>query len=375
MTVATGLPRTAEVVTWLDERTQHRGIVDGVQLCVLRRSEPLVDIALGVDGTRRPVHERMLGQFRCAVAKPLLGLTVGSLVAEGACSWDTPIGSILDGPMHRAVAVCTLDDLLCHRAGLHGIPGMLMNLLPPAERLARAASTPPPAGWRRGVDSAYSESAGALLIGAAIEAMTGRGYDEVVHERVLGPSGISPDHLQFRMTDETFDRCLDSIGVASAEVEGMHVPFLVEATRQMATEWNPSWSGYATARGLAELFGYVMDLALGRAANAHLPAPVVREVLWARDNESGGHHQSDEFLMGRGVHHDLRIIGIPRAHAAATFGHFGYGVAVGFADRDLDLSVGLRFTDQHEGAVQLMRIERVVSAIYEDVTGERAVVL
>ncbi len=364
------LPRIQETIAWLQDQTEQRGVLDGAQVCVIHHDEVLVNEAVGNDGRRRPLTVDTLGQLRCGVAKPLIGLTIASLVAEGACEWDTPINAILDGPFHPAIAAATLDDLLCHRAGAHTLPGILLNIRPPETRLAMAKMGAPPPGWKTGIDSAYSESCGALLTGEAIEVLTGREYQDVVKERIIIPSGVPEHMLQYRMTDEYFEAHQESIGVSSAEIHGMHVPYLIEGTREMATEWNPSWCGYSTAHGQALFFKYVLDLYKGRVQNPYLPPEIIQQVMWARPNEPEGTHQSNLLKMGRGFHHDLRLIQVPNRYAAGTFGHFGYAISVVFADIELDLVVGIRFTNQNEGHLQLMRLDRVINAIYSDVTGE-----
>lgn len=91
--------RIAEVLDWLQDQSEQRGVLDGAQLCVFHGDEEIVNAAVGYDGRRRPLTTETLGQLRCGVAKPLVGLMIASLVAEGTCSWDTQIGSILDGPL------------------------------------------------------------------------------------------------------------------------------------------------------------------------------------------------------------------------------------------------------------------------------------
>lgn len=358
-----------DAMAWLGDQAEQRGVLEGAQVCAFIGDDLLVDSAVGSDGQRQPLTPETLGQLRCAVAKPLIGLTIASLIAEGRFDWSTSLGDLLDRPMHPDVAAATIDDVLCHRAGLHVLSGIALNIRGPEQRLDMALQAAPPEDWKRGRDSAYCESSGALILGHLIEEVTGSPYREVVEERVLGPSGIPPEHLRFRLTDGEFREYFDRIGTCSASIAGMHVPFLVEITQSIATEWNPSWSGYSTARGQALLHRHVMRLADGRDSNPYLPQSIMEDVLWARPNEADGTHQSDDLKLGRGFIFDMRIIQVPKRYSAGTFGHFGNAIAVGFADRELDLTVGLRFTNQNDNELQLMRIDRVVNSIYLAATG------
>lgn len=360
-------PRIAAEVEWLsDQAIQAAGTATGAQLCVMQGADTVVDVALGVDGQGRPMARSTLGQLRCAVSKPLIATAVASVIAEHRCDWDTPVGDVLSAPLHPDVARATLDDLLCHRAGLHEASALLLNLKPPETRLDFAKSQPGARRWRRGRDSAYAEARHALLSGAVVETLTGREYDAIINERVLGPSNIPPEHLRSRFTDREFDQFGEKIGVASARVNGVQVPFLVEATRRQATEWNPSWSGYSTAYGLAAFFRYLRDLEAGRRTNPWLPQATIAQLLAERMQDPAGRHPSERFTMGRGVHHQLRVVGIPERYASSAVGHFGWAIALGFFDRELDLAVAIRFANQCDDILNLMRLERVVSAVYAD---------
>lgn len=370
--VGGGLPRTFEHIERLRDRSMRGEIIDGVQLCVLRGDRVIADESVGHDGLGRELPRTSLGQVRCCVAKPLVALTIASLVADGRCAWDTHVGAVLDGPFHPRVAACTIDDLLCHRGGLHQTPAAMLGVGSPADRLAHAMSSPPPDGWRRGTDSSYDETCGSLLLGAAIEELTGLPYEEVVAERVLGPAGLDACNVIFRMSEDFFDAHHDLIGVSSSDAGGRQIAHLTEACRDLATEWNPSWNAFATARGLARLFKYHLDLVDGLATNEFLPIAVVEELLVPPHEEPRRHRPPDPIVLGRGVQHHLRSIGVPRRFATDTFGHFGNGVAVAFADRELGMAVGLRFTRRVPHTVHLARTGRLVSALYADLTGDDA---
>ncbi len=120
------------------------------------------------------------------------------LVARGAAAWGTPLPDLLPDlapGMDRGWGAVTIDALLRHRAGLPGdlAPAVLAaahaDPRPPAaqraEAAARALADPP---LRPGA-FAYS-NLGYVVAGAAIEAVTGRPWEDALRDDLLGPLGI-----------------------------------------------------------------------------------------------------------------------------------------------------------------------------------------
>lgn len=122
------------------------------------------------------------------------------LVEQGRARWGMPVSEIFDDvAVDPAWADATLDDFMHHRAGLADAsvigPDWLRTARAdprslPAQRRAvvEQALKAPPAG-----DSGLFQygNANYILIGAAIEAVTGRAWEEVMRTELFAPLGLS----------------------------------------------------------------------------------------------------------------------------------------------------------------------------------------
>ncbi|MBU4135271.1 MAG: beta-lactamase family protein [Alphaproteobacteria bacterium] len=157
----------------------------------------------GVRGVRRAGHEAAatledrwhLGSN----TKAMTAAVFGRLVDQGRARWGMPLAEALPGlTIDPAWATTTLDDLMHHRAGLldaglldqawliaaHGDQRPLPEQR--AEFAARALGAPPagPAGQFTYGNGNY------IVVGAAIEAITGRPWETVMAAELYQPLGL-----------------------------------------------------------------------------------------------------------------------------------------------------------------------------------------
>ena len=130
-----------------------------------------------------------------SITKQFTAAVILQLVAEGRISLDDPLTRFLpDYPQPGGAA--TIRQLLNHTSGIQsytGIPGWMAGDNP-----ARAHTTAEmvgifrdlPAPSRPGEAWAYNNS-GYVLLGAVIEAVTGRPWHQAVDERIARPLGLS----------------------------------------------------------------------------------------------------------------------------------------------------------------------------------------
>lgn len=130
-----------------------------------------------------------------SITKQFAAAALLLLVEEGRVSLDDPVSKFVpDYPAPGAAA--TVRQLLNHSSGIQsytGIPGWMTEAntarrYSTAELIAQfrdsPAPTPPGAAW------SYNNS-GYVLVGAVIEAVTGKPWHVVVAERLTGPLGLS----------------------------------------------------------------------------------------------------------------------------------------------------------------------------------------
>ncbi len=123
-----------------------------------------------------------------SVSKPLTALTSAALVETGFCSWDTPLSSLLSLSQGTFAGEKTLAQLLSHRAGLLAhrkfFSGSWAGSPVRKRQILRwAASSPGP----QTPGTALYSDLGYILVGAAIEEMTGLTLEVAIHKHVTLP--------------------------------------------------------------------------------------------------------------------------------------------------------------------------------------------
>lgn len=164
-------------------------------------------LAIGVVKGGKVVHLAGYGSKSLGAADPVTADTlfplasctkaftaalIASLADSGDLDWDDPVRKHLP-TFHlsdpAADKLVTVRDLLAHRTGLGGHDLLWYRAPWDAEEvLRRAAKLPLTAPFRGGYQ--YS-SLPFTAAGKAIENRTGKGYDELVRERITGPLGMN----------------------------------------------------------------------------------------------------------------------------------------------------------------------------------------
>ena len=133
-------------------------------------------------------------------AKAMTAAVYGRLVDRGDARWDTPVSRIFtDVPVDPAWGGVTIRDLMHHRAGLDDAAVLGRDWLMTARRdpaslvdqrtalAAKAFSAAPGGAPQR---FAYA-NANYVMIGAAIERLTGRAWEDAMRTELFEPLGLS----------------------------------------------------------------------------------------------------------------------------------------------------------------------------------------
>lgn len=161
---------------------------------VARRGQTLLHRHWGLADreTNRPVDAET--RFRIgSMNKMFTAVAVLQLVEAGQLGLDDPMGKHLkDYPNRDAAARVTVRHLLTHGGGTGDFFGpefdaRRMQLREIADYVALFG--PRPLAHEPGARFEYSNF-GYILLGAIVEAVAGRSYDEVMRQRVFGPAGM-----------------------------------------------------------------------------------------------------------------------------------------------------------------------------------------
>jgi CubicO group peptidase (beta-lactamase class C family) len=165
-------------------------------------------VAQGVAGVRKKgAAERITLNDRFhlgSCGKAMTATLFAVLVEEGRLSWTDTLGGIFAGTIkdiHPVWEKITLPQLLAHGAGLRFVPESALrsrvvssqdNL--PNQRLEIATHTlsrPPDRPPRANFSWLSYSNVGYVLAGAALEHVTGRGWEDLMRDRLFLPLGIT----------------------------------------------------------------------------------------------------------------------------------------------------------------------------------------
>ena len=161
-------------------------------------------VAEGVAGVRKKGSDIAItldDQFEiCSCAKAMTAALAALLIEDGKLSWASTLGEIFGDTvtnMNPAWKSVTLQQLLAHRAGLTDkhliqlLTSVAFSKSPADQRrslvrklLSHAPDLPP------GTKALYT-SVDYVLVGAALEKITGRSWEDLMQERLFRPLGMT----------------------------------------------------------------------------------------------------------------------------------------------------------------------------------------
>lgn len=353
----------AELVDRLDAEA-HEGLFHtAAQVAVTRDGETLLDAAVGRTHLHEPYTTSTLSALYCT-AKPIVAVAVLRLIAEDELSLDDRLGDVVEGLPATWIAERTIEQVLGHTAGLHVVNTILARILPERSREGWVYASEPPAGWRFGVDRAYSEFGGWFLLGRVIESLVEEPFDSYVRRAVLDPYGVPADDLLLRLDDSAYVAHAGRISATLDLTMDRPVPLLAEVGPETAGEWNPAFGAYGTMRAMATFYEGLLDDLAG--ADRVLPAallelattsrlPITHDVTLDRDAGFGLGFMTPLSSHYFGEHPSTR-----------AFGHAGQGgTSFAMADPETGVAAAVLFNAGLDADTALsFRRVHLVDAIY-----------
>jgi len=193
--------------------------------------------------------------------KMFTGVVIGRLVEQGRLAWTDPVGKHLKGWLPDPLASSiTIEPLLTHTSGLGDYLGKIET--DPKLRTARSLSAfkdlvRASAVEGKPEDGLRYSNTGYVVLGAVIEAVTGRDYFDVVREEVYAKAGMTRSDSWCR--DEIVPgRALGYIPPAEAESRGLGRGWRTNGNLQ-GTRGTSAGGGYATAGDLLRFARALVD--------------------------------------------------------------------------------------------------------------------
>jgi CubicO group peptidase (beta-lactamase class C family) len=324
----------------------ERGEV-GAAVCVVVGDVTVVDLAGGWadPGSRRRWEGDTLVDFY-SVGKPFVALLALQLVDAGLVGLDAPIADVWPEFAAAGKGGATLRHALCHRAGVPAIHERLGNDdLWVWDRMAGALAATAP-WWEPGTRHAYHTNTYGHLIGEVVRRVSG----ETCGRRLAALAGPLGADIHVGVSPADQRRCAEVLfdaPLVPAALEGDASPLddalEGDALMEMLSYFNPpgfssmgvvntpawrgaevpSTNGHGSARGVARLYHALLE-----------PGGLLSAELWreATSAQSEGYcpilHEDVTFGLGFKPTVPRR----PFGPNPGSFGHFGTGGAVGFAD-------------------------------------------
>jgi CubicO group peptidase (beta-lactamase class C family) len=351
----------------------------GAAVAVILEDRPVVDLWCGwADAARtRPWRgDTLVCAF--SVGKPLAGLCLLKLVARGVLDLDEPVVGRWPEFGQAGKEAITVRQVLSHRAGLPAIseelpPGALYRW----ESVAGALERQRP-WWTPGEGHGYHVHTLGFLVGELVRRVAGEPVGSVLEREIARPLGAE---ISFGLPAARRARCAEYVfpedNVAAVE-EFMRSGAMSELRARAylnppgamgvgtvnTTAWQdaeiPSANLHAHARGVARIYA-----ALVQGDSPLLDAGVLAQ---ATTEASAGTDLVLERPSRFGLGFQLTQPERPMGTNPGSFGHFGAGGSVGFADPQ----AGLAFAYvMNRGGPQWQdpRNRALITATYEALNG------
>jgi CubicO group peptidase (beta-lactamase class C family) len=317
----------------------ERGEV-GAAVCIVVDGTTVVDLVGGwADPATRTAwrHDTLVDFY--SVGKPFVALLALQLVDAGLLALDDPIVTVWPEFAAEGKECATVRHALCHRAGVPAIRERLTNDdLSDWDRMAGALAATAP-WWEPGTRHAYHTNTYGHLIGEVVRRVSG----EPCGRRLAALAGPLEADLHVGVPRAEQHRCAEVLFESSEPPGELDDTLEGDARMEMLSYFNPpgfssigvantaawrgaevpSTNGHGSARGVARLYAALLEP--GRLLSADL-------LDEATSAQSEGYcpilHEDVTFGLGFNPTVPRRAFG-PNP---GSFGHFGTGGAVGFAD-------------------------------------------
>ncbi len=323
----------------------------GASVCIQIDGTTVVDLWGGWRDAGRTTPweaETLVNVF--SVGKAIAALCVARLVGLGQLSFDQTVSSVWPEFAAAGKGAVTIRQLLSHQAGLPAVRQELpVGAIYDWDGMCATLAAHPP-WWEPGSAHGYHVNTFGFLVGEVVRRVFGATLGAMVASDIAGPLGAD---FYIGVPERELGRVAEYIGMLTppattvdelTETQRMdrfayfNPPELsgsgVINTRQWRMAELPSTNGHATARGIARIFGVLVDE--GRATEL-VDASALRE---ATSEQVYG----DDLVLHRasrfGIGFQLTQVERPLGPNQRSYGHFGAGGSLGFCDPDTHLAFG-----------------------------------
>jgi len=358
----------------------------GVALAVHVGKQPVVDLWAGhLDSARtRPWSANSIVNLY-SVGKAVTAVCALRLVEGGQLDLDAPVARYWPEFARAGKATLPVRYLLTHQAALPAV----FRTLPPGAELqwevmtdALAAQEP---WWEPGSGHGYHVNTYGFLVGEVVRRITGKSLGTYLRDEISGPAGVDffigfgaeldarcvdvipprpgPDEEQRRVS---LDEPLETLsGLARLRVGAYRNPPNLSGqgivnTRAWRAAEVPSTNGHGNARAVARLYAALATD--GDLDGVHILSPATVRLAVAEQV------YGEDLVLQRptrfGLGFQLTMPERPLGPGPRSFGHFGAGGSLGFADPDAHIAIAYAM-NQGRAGWQHRHVRHLIDLVYE----------
>ncbi len=354
----------------------------GAAVSVVHRGEKVVDLWGGEADrrTHRPYAEDTL-QLVFSTTKGVTAICANILAQRGELDLDAKVADYWPEFAAAGKADVPVRWLLSHRVGLPWIDGeMTLEQALDWDQVVEALAAAEPA-WEPGSQHGYHATTFGWLVGEVIRRVSGKSVGQFVRDELAGPLGLAlwiglPEEEHHRVaplevielpTDPNLAALVDQfIGPETNLGRALYAPGGAFTEQQFSTfnlpeVWKaeiPAANCITDARSLARLYGACVSEVDG--VRLLDPAQVDKAIERQTDGV-------DHVIMGLDLQYGLGF-NLPndflKLGGHRSFGHYGAGGSVGFADPDAELGFGYVMNKMFLGLSGDPRTGTLIDAAY-----------
>ncbi len=340
----------------------------GAALAVAVDGRIVVDLWGGhADAARSRPWQRDTITNLYSVGKAITAICALRLVERGAIDLDAPVARYWPQFAQAGKAQLPVRYLLTHQAGL---PGLVAELPPRAiiewDTVCAALAASEPL-WEPGARHGYHTNTQGFLLGELVRRVDGRSLGTFLREEIAEPAGID---FHIGLPRRHHARVADLVPMAPRPPDQQRpqpenpAPYPKIDVETNSEAWRsaevPSTNGHGNARALARLYGSLAAATALDGVRILEPATVEQAMREQVYGEDAVLRRVTRFGLGFQLTMDERPLGPnPR-----TYGHFGAGGSLGFADPDARLGFGYAMNRGRSGW-QHRHVRHLIDVVYE----------
>ena len=356
----------------------------GAAVAITLDGAPVVDIWAGWADQARTcpwAEDTQVAVF--SVGKAMAAVCLLTLVERGQVELDAPVSRYWPEYAANGKGTTTVRMVLSHRAGLPAIRRELPDEAAYDWGLMTGAIAGERPWWEPGSTHGYHVNTFGFIVGELVRRVSGESLGAFLRREVAGPLGadfrfgFGPE-LDGRTAEFTFTAATggeDGGGRRRPEPDEarrfllnrtyMNPPGLSGIGTVNARAWRaaeiPSSNAHATAAGIARIYAALLP-----GSDARILSP---ETIGEATSEASA---GEDFVLGRpsrfGLGFQLTQRERPLGPNARSFGHFGVGGSLGFADPDAGIAFGYAM-NRSGPRWQNPRNRALIDAVYESLGG------